>query len=841
MAWSAVRYAAVILLLLPVQPCASDDRLIPGKPLFPSATIVSNSGSFALGFFSPTNSTPAKLYLGIWYNDIPRRTVVWVANRETPVTNSTSSPPSLSLTNTSNLALSDASGRVLWTTNVTASGSAAAVLLDTGNLVVRSPNGTTLWQSFEHPADTLLPGMKIWIKYNHGEGRLHSERMASWNAPDDPSPGSFTYGADPDTLLQVFVWNGTRPVLRSAPWNGFTVDGQYQASSSAYIYVAIVNTEEDTYLSYSLSDGAAHTRYVLTYSGEYQLQTWNGSSSAWAVLGRWPTWDCNLYGHCGPYGYCDSTMAAPTCRCLDGFEPADAEEWSGGRFSRGCRRKEALQCGSGGGGGDGFVALPGMKAPDKFVHVRNRTAGECAAECAKNCSCVAYAYADLSSGGTKGGMTRCLVWAGDLIDTEKMGDMAGGETLYLRSAGLDDTGSRSRAKTNAMKIVLPTVLVTSIVILAGIILACFKFQARRRIREDHRKLGLILGGTGTSDGLGEGNTAQDFEFPFVRFEDIVAATDNFSEACKIGQGGFGKVYKAVLSGKEVAIKRLSKDSEQGTKEFRNEVVLIARLQHRNLVRLLACSVEGDEKMLVYEYMPNKSLDATLFDNSRKMLLDWPKRFNIIKGVASGLLYLHQDSRLTIIHRDLKAANVLLDGEMKPKIADFGMARLFNDNQTKANTHRVVGTYGYMAPEYAMEGVFSIKSDVYSFGVLLMEIVTGIRSSVDDIMGFPNLIIYAWNMWKEGKAESLADPSIKDTCLPDEILLCSQVALLCVQENPDDRPHMSFVVLSLENRSTTLPKPNQPAYFAQRSTEMQQMRDNIYNSVNSLTLTNIEAR
>ncbi|CAL5086960.1 unnamed protein product [Urochloa decumbens] len=805
MAWSAVvRHVAAIILLLLVQPCASDDRLVPGKPLFPSATIVSNSGSFALGFFSSTNdsSTPAKLYLGIWYNDIPQLTVVWVANRETPITNSTSSqsPPSLSLTNTSNLALSDASGRLLWTTNIngsvvspsptptTADTGITAVLLDTGNLVVRSPNGTTLWQSFEHPADTLLPGMKIWIKYNHGEGRLHSERMASWKAPGDPSPGSFTYGVDPDTFLQIFVWNGTRPVLRSAPWNGFTVDGQYQASSSAYIYVAIVTTGEDTYLSYSLSDGAAHTRYVLTYSGEFQLQTWNGSSSAWAVLGKWATWECNRYGHCGPYGYCDSTMAAPTCRCLDGFEPANAEEWSGGAFSRGCRRTAAPRC------GDGFLPLPGMKAPDKFVLVPNRTAGECAAECARNCSCVAYAYADLSSGGAKGGMTRCLVWAGDLIDTEKMGDMAGGETLYIRSAGLDDTGSRSREKANALKIVLPTVLVSSIVILAGIILACFKFQARRRIREDHKRLGLIL------------------------------------------------VYKAVLSGKEVAIKRLSKDSEQGTKEFRNEVVLIARLQHRNLVRLIGCSVEGDEKMLIYEYLPNKSLDATLFDNSRKMLLDWPTRFNIIKGIARGLLCLHQDSRLTIIHRDLKAANVLLDGEMRPKIADFGMARLFNDNQTKANTHHVVGTYGYMAPEYAMEGVFSIKSDVYSFGVLLVEIVTGIRrSSIDDIMGFPNLIIYAWNMWKEGKAECLADPSIKDTCLADEILLCSQVALLCVQENPDDRPHMPFVVLSLENRSTTLPKPNQPAYFAQRNTEMQQMRDNTYNSVNSLTLTNIEAR
>ncbi|PVH64793.1 hypothetical protein PAHAL_2G358400 [Panicum hallii] len=836
MDWSAIRYAAVLLLLL-VKPCASDDRLVPGKPLFPSATIVSDSGSFALGFFSLTNSTPAKLYLGIWYNDVPRLTVVWVANRETPITNSTSPPPALSLTNSSDLALSDASGRVLWTTNVTgvspsptAAAGLAAVLLDTGNLVVRSPNGTTLWQSFEHPTDTFLPGMKIWIKYKYNRER-RGERIVSWKGPDDPSPGSFAYGADLVTFLQVFVWNGTRPMLRSAPWTGFMVDGQYQANSSAYIYVAIVNTEEDTYISYSLSDGAAHTRYVLTYSGEYQLQSWNGSSSAWAVLGKWPTWECNRYGHCGPYGYCDSTMAAPTCRCLDGFEPSNSDEWSSGRFSRGCRRKEALRC------GDGFLALPGMKSPDKFVLVQNRTAGECTAECARNCSCVAYAYADLSSRGTKGGVTRCLVWAGELIDTEKMGDMAGGETLYLRSAG-----SRSRAKTNAMKIVLPTVLVSSIAILAGIILACFKLQARKRNREDHKKLGLILGGTNTSDGLGEENTAQDFEFPFVRFEDIVAATDNFSEACKIGQGGFGKVYKAMLNGKEVAIKRMSKDSEQGTKEFRNEVVLIARLQHRNLVRLFGCSVQGDEKTLIYEYLPNKSLDATLFDNSRKMLLDWPIRFNIIKGVARGLLYLHQDSRLTIIHRDLKAANVLLDGEMRPKIADFGMARIFNDNQTKANTRRVVGTYGYMAPEYAMEGIFSIKSDVYSFGVLLVEIVTGVRrSSIDDIMGFPNLMIYAWNMWKEGKTGYLADSSIMDTCLPDEILLCIQVALLCVQENPDDRPHMSYVVLSLENRSTALPKPNQPAYFAQRSTEIEQIRYNTYNSVNTLTLTNIEAR
>ncbi|CAN6210413.1 unnamed protein product [Urochloa humidicola] len=839
MDWSAVVFLVLLLFLLP-PPCASDDRLLLGQPLSPGTTIVSDGGGFALGFFSPTNSTsaPANLYLGIWYADIPT-TALWIANRETPATNTTSSAaPTLSLTNTSNLVLSDGTGRVLWTTNITGAApassppGAAAVLLNTGNLVIRSPNGTALWQSFDHPSDSFLPGMKIQLSYATRSG----ERLVSWRsaAAGDPSPGRFSYGVDPVTALQLFLWNGTRPLMRDGPWSGYSVASRYQSGAGAFVYQAIVSTDEVIYLTYTLSDGGggARTRFVVTDAGTYQLQSWNATSPspAWTVLGESPAFECNRYGHCGAYGYCDNTAApAPACRCLDGFEPAAA---AAGDFSRGCRRKAALRCGA----ADDFLRLTGMKSPDKFVRVANRTFDECAAECAGNCSCVAYAYANLSTAtGTAGDATRCLVWAGDLIDTEKIGDVVGSDTLYLRVAGV-------RGSNNALRIALPTVLAGSIVIITGILLAWFKFKKgkRRSSKEYNSKMSLVT--TSSSDVLVEGSSAQDFELPFIKFEDIESATHNFSEEYKIGQGGFGKVYKAMLGDQEVAIKRLSKDSEQGTEEFRNEVILIAKLQHRNLVRLLGCSFEGDEKILIYEYLPNRSLDAILFDSSRKMSLDWPTRFNIIKGVGRGLLYLHQDSRLTIVHRDLKAANVLLDAEMRPKIADFGMARIFNDNQKNANTQRVVGTYGYMAPEYAMEGVFSVKSDVYSFGVLILEIVTGIRrSNLNTIKGFANITIYAWNMWKDGKGKDLADPSIVDTCSLDEVLLCSHMALLCAQENPDDRPLMSSVMLALENGSTTLPTPKNPGHYGQGSSDIEQTRDRTDNSMNSLTLTNIEGR
>ncbi|KAJ0245989.1 Gnk2-homologous domain-containing protein [Hirschfeldia incana] len=300
------------------------------------------------------------------------------------------------------------------------------------------------------------------------------------------------------------------------------------------------------------------------------------------------------------------------------------------------------------------------------------------------------------------------------------------------------------------------------------------------------------------------------------FKTIEAATSNFHNTNKLGHGGFGEVYKGTLpNGTEIAVKRLSKTSGQGEREFKNEVLLVAKLQHRNLVRLLGFCVQGGEKILVYEFLPNKSLNYFLFgDSTKRSQLDWTRRYKIIGGITRGILYLHQDSRLTIIHRDIKASNVLLDADMNPKIADFGMARNFKMDQTEDNTRRVVGTFGYMPPEYVANGQFSTKSDVYSFGVLILEIIGGKKnSSFHQINGSTgNLVTYVWRLWNTNSLLELVDPVIGDNYDKYEVIRCVHIGLLCVQENPTDRPSMLTIVQMLINTSITLPVPQPPGFF-----------------------------
>ncbi|KAL4271849.1 hypothetical protein GQ457_13G006530 [Hibiscus cannabinus] len=339
----------------------------------------------------------------------------------------------------------------------------------------------------------------------------------------------------------------------------------------------------------------------------------------------------------------------------------------------------------------------------------------------------------------------------------------------------------------------------------------------------------------------------------IGLDTLKSATENFSDENKLGQGGFGPVYKGkLIDGREIAVKRLSSNSGQGLEELKTEVLLVAKLLHRNLVKLLGFCLEEEEKLLVYEYLPNGSLDKILFDQRKRFRLDWERRYKIIVGIARGLLYLHEDSQLRIIHRDLKASNILLDEQMNPKISDFGLAKLFGESQTQGNTNRIAGTYGYMAPEYAKNGYFSTKSDVYSFGVLVLEIVTGQKNS--SFCNSVNLQSHAWLHWTSGTAEELIDPVLADPWPRSEAFKCVHIGLLCVQETAADRPSMSDIISMLSGHSVTAPVPTRPAFFVTSrhftvdtandsgfGLDLSQSVDSIQRSVNEVTISELYPR
>nr|CAB3493747.1 unnamed protein product [Digitaria exilis] len=279
-----------------------------------------------------------------------------------------------------------------------------------------------------------------------------------------------------------------------------------------------------------------------------------------------------------------------------------------------------------------------------------------------------------------------------------------------------------------------------------------------------------------------------------------------------------KAQGLLPDGRQIAVKRLDKASSQGLKQLKNELLLVAKLRHNNLAKLYGVCLKEQEKLLVYEYLPNRSLDTFLFgEPEKRLLLGWETRYRIIYGTARGLLYLHEDSQIKVVHRDLKANNILLDGDMNPKISDFGLARLFSDDKTTTVTSQVVGTLGYMAPEYAAMGHLSVKLDVYSFGVLVLEIVTGRRntdacfeSEVDD-QGSCTLLSYVWDHWSKGTALETMDSSLGSQAPESEVLKCIHLGLLCVQENPADRPTTLDVLVMLHGQTSSFAAPSKPAF------------------------------
>ncbi|KAH1066003.1 hypothetical protein J1N35_030990 [Gossypium stocksii] len=398
--------------------------------------------------------------------------------------------------------------------------------------------------------------------------------------------------------------------------------------------------------------------------------------------------------------------------------------------------------------GEGFVKVAGVKIPDIAVANADMRLGlkQCQP---RNCSCVAYATAFSESIGPNGG-TGCLTWYRDLLDIKTYRDA--GQDLFVRvdAVVLGKKGGPSLSFATSP--------------------SCFE------------------------DDLNGRNA----ELPVFNFGPIAASTNNFSSDNRLGQGGFGPVYKVLL----------------------------------HFTLLLLSSMASF----------TKTMTSFLRDESKRSLLDWESRLEIISGIARGIVYLHQDSRLRIIHRDLKTSNFLLDAQMNPKISDFGLAKIFGGDQVEADTKRIVGTYGYMSPEYAMQGHFSIKSDVYSFGVLLLEILTGrINNGHYPDSPTSNLIGHVWELWKNDKAMEIVDSSLGGALPSAEVLRCLQIGLLCVQESATDRPKMSAVVAMLGN-DASLPSPKQPAFFINRSGQGDETGSSQgTGSINTVTLTMPHAR
>ncbi|XP_024993006.1 receptor-like serine/threonine-protein kinase SD1-8 [Cynara cardunculus var. scolymus] len=795
------------------------DIITPTQPLAMNETLVSSREVFELGFFHFGNNN---LYLGIWYRQIQPRTIVWVANRDAPIN---SSFGKLIIGDDGNIVLVDRAEIAIWSSNQSVPViNTVAQLLDSGNFVLRRENDENtknyIWQSFDHPTDTLLPRMKLGLSRTTGINRV----LKSWKSNNNPASGDYSFGINIHGFPEFVLRDKETVTARTGPWNGIMFSGTPEREGVSIVNFNFQNTSDEIYFSFETVNSSVYSRYLVSTSGDLQRFTWTPAAGTWSLYWKFP-WDrCDNYNRCGPFGICD-VNSSPICKCLSGFRPG----------SNGCVRSFGLDCGS-----DGFQQLKNIKLPEGSKAFIDETLNlsRCAELCKRNCSCTAYANMYVPWGGSG-----CAIWVVDLMDMRQYAESeSGGRDIYIRVAAPDlghlPTGKKSKNDNRVVKIVAIVVG-----IFAGLItLLILVYLKRKNTGRLKKSVTLRIGPQERTDGETQ---IDELDLPLFDFTTLVIATNNFSDANELGQGGFGCVYKGTLRGGEVvAVKRLSRVSHQGIEELKNEVELIAKLQHRNLVRLLGCCIDVEEKLLIYEFMENKSLDAFLFDQEKKPELNWQLRLDIIDGIARGLLYLHQDSRFKIIHRDLKASNILLDKKMNPKISDFGMARIFGSDQTEAKTKKVVGTYGYMSPEYAMDGNFSTKSDIYSFGVLVLEIVSGKKNSGSLYTSNElNLLAHAWTLWKEGKALELVDESVEAKFLEDEALRCIQIGLLCVQEQAKDRPSMSKVVLMLNSETAKLPQPKYPGFFiGKKYTETESSsKQNDSVTVNEVTITVLDVR
>ncbi|KAM1738280.1 hypothetical protein ACFX11_014120 [Malus domestica] len=530
-------------------------------------------------------------------------------------------------------------------------------------------------------------------------------------------------------------------------------------------------------LPFNLSDYPdAFTRGTLEINGQLNFYHLDQVYSIWNSISTLPSDRCEVNASCGAFSICDQ-QGYPHCGCLEGFEPKVRENWGLHDFSDGCVRKIPFNCSS----GDSFLAITGVAYPQNLKEIFHVRFDQCRSECLKNCSCTAFAYNFSDS-------RRCYMWTGDLynIRATPYGSDSIRYSRGIRSYSPDSIGLHLRIVGYKYKITWSVMRKTtwmSIGLVAGLfsILSAATYMLFFRRRWSAGALA----------------TAGD-SLVLYKHRDLRRATKNFSQ--KLGEGAFGSVFKGMLPhSTAIAVKEL-KSMNQGEKQFRAEVGTIGVIQHINLIRMRGFCANASKRFLVYDYMPNGSLQSLLLGKNPTML-DWKARYHIAVGTARGLAYLHEDCRDCIIHCDVKPENILLDSEYSPKLADFGLAKLLGRHHSRVLT-TMRGTVGYLAPEWFSGEAITPKADVFSYGMVLIEVISGRRNreGLDDGVENFRPIRFANAVNKGEDLFALLDCRLEGQADGDELSRACKVACWCIQEDEKDRPKMKQVVQILEGVS-----------------------------------------
>ncbi|KAL9297892.1 hypothetical protein ACSQ67_023788 [Phaseolus vulgaris] len=552
-----------LLNLLPIISSATDTINV-SQPLLDGSTLVSKDGTFEMGFFSPKNSTQTTTnrYLGIWYRSIPVRTVVWVANRENPVKDSSSK---FSINTDGKLVILSSNNTLVWSANSTEETKAQSPivqLLDSGNLVLRDEKDSNpqiyLWQSFDYPCDTFLPGMKIGWNLKTGLNR----RLTAWKNWDDPSPGDFIWGMVLGNTTELVMWKGTSEYYRSGPWNGVRFNGKTTPLFNLELYSSV----DEVYYTYNIGNKSLITRVVLNQS-VYSRQRYNLNveNQTWKLYSSVPRDICDTYNLCGPYGNCLANESPP-CQCLTGFKPKSVQNYEALDWIQGCVLSEAWSCGVK--SKDGFKKFSGLKMPDttsSWVD-QNLTLEDCKEKCLLNCSCTAYANLDVRGDG-KG----CIIWHGALLDLRVAS--VPGQDLFIRMVASENGRDKK-----IVAVVIPVTLLAFVIVF----IFTYVYWRKRKLR--------------------------------------VRATNNFSSDKRLGQGGFGPVYWGTLEdGQEIAAKKLCNSTWTRSERIQERsYTCVPNFSTEILLRFSVAPLKEGKKCLVYEYMPNKSLDSFLFEDRPNM-------------------------------------------------------------------------------------------------------------------------------------------------------------------------------------------------------------------------------